>query len=148
MSQKRKSSISFGPGASSLILIFVVLSMSVLGMLSLMNSRNDIRLSQRSASVVEAVYALNVQAEESRARVDAILLEAAKDAASDDAYLTAVRDMLPENMTVRERLIEWTETDGLRKLSCALEVQPLGSESRALWARYSLTSLTEEGAQP
>ncbi len=45
---KKKTMISFGPGASSLILIFVVLALSILGMLSLMNSRNDIRLSERS----------------------------------------------------------------------------------------------------
>ena len=42
---KRKSSLSLGPGASSLILIFVVLSMSILGMLSLLTARNDLNLS-------------------------------------------------------------------------------------------------------
>ena len=54
---RKKSSITLGPGASSLILIFVVLSLTVLGMLSLMTSRNDFRLAERSAQVTEAVYA-------------------------------------------------------------------------------------------
>lgn len=148
MSQKRKSSVSFGPGASSLILIFVVLSMSVLGMLSLMNSRNDIRLSQRGASVVEAVYALNAQAEESRAALDGILLEEAARAGGDAQYLAAVEARLPEGKELNGRAIEWTETDGLRKLDCALEILPLGGEGRARWVRYDLTSLTEERMEP
>ena len=42
---RRKSNVAFGPGAASLILIVVILSMSVLGMLALMNARNDARLS-------------------------------------------------------------------------------------------------------
>lgn len=144
MSQKKKSSISFGPGASSLILIFVVLSMSVLGMLSLMNSRNDIRLSQRSAHVVQAVYALNEKAEESRAQVDEILARESKEAQSDEAYLAAVAAQLPAGKTLNGKTVEWVETDGLRRLTCALEIQPLGNESRERWVRYDLTSETGE----
>ena len=49
---RRKSNVSFGPGAASLILIVVILSMSVLGMLALMNARNDDRLSSRSIDVI------------------------------------------------------------------------------------------------
>ena len=63
---KRKSRVTFGPGAASLILIVVILSMSVLGMLALMNARNDIKLSDRSIAVVEAGYALNDKAERNR----------------------------------------------------------------------------------
>ena len=144
MSEKKKSNISFGPGASSLILIFVVLSMSVLGMLSLMNSRNDIRLSQRSAEVVEAVYALNAQAEEKRAALDAILAEEAGKAADQSAYLAAVSARLPDGMTLTDRTVEWIETDGLRDLDCALELQMPGGTRRAVWVRYDLTSRTEE----
>ena len=49
---RRKMNVSFGPGAASLILIVVILSMGVLGMLALMNARNDARLSERSTAVV------------------------------------------------------------------------------------------------
>ena len=61
---KKKSSIALGPGAPSLILIFVVLSMSVLAMLSLMTARNDLQLSRRSADVAEKVSELRERAEE------------------------------------------------------------------------------------
>ena len=53
-----KSRISFGPGAASLILIVVILSMSVLGILALMNARSDSRLSARSVQVVQAGFTI------------------------------------------------------------------------------------------
>ncbi len=136
MSQKKKSNISFGPGASSLILIFVVLAMAVLGMLTLMNSRNDVRLSERSAQVTEAVYALNAQAEEKRAALDAL----AKRCGGD---LTALDEALPEGVTREESLLSWEETDGVRRLDCALALLPEGAAERTQWKRYTLTARAE-----
>lgn len=52
-----------GPGAASLMLLVVVLSMSVLGMLALMSARSDENLSLRSAEVARQVAELNVSAE-------------------------------------------------------------------------------------
>ena len=122
---KKRSNISFGPGAASLILIFVVLTLSVLGMLSLMNARNDKALSQRSASVLECVYALSSEAERSRAVLDEVLwtlrpycdqkdeyldtlnliLDAAKNASEGDEYsaLLSAQSYLSENATDSEQ---------------------------------------------
>ena len=59
-----------GPGAASLMLLVVVLSMSVLGMLALMSARSDENLSLRSAEVARQVAELNVSAERSLAELD------------------------------------------------------------------------------
>ena len=140
---KKKSSISFGPGASSLLLIFVVLAMSVLGMLSLMNSRNDVRLSERSAAVMEAVYALNAEAEESRAKADAAVCGLSGQADIDPA---ALREALPEDMHIDGKVISWDETDGIRTIHCALEIMPEGSGQRTRWVRHALIiRASEEG---
>ncbi len=144
MSRKKKSSVSFGPGASSLILIVVALSLSALGMLSLMNGRNDTRLSERSAKVIEAVYRLNADAEERRAELDALLVETAEGQTDDEAYLDALADALPEGTELEGQVLSWTESDGSRMLDCALEIQPLGSEKRTVWLRHNLTAETEE----
>lgn len=136
----KKSSVSFGPGASSLILIFVVLSMSVLGMLSLMNGRNDARLSRRSAQVIEAVYQINERAEERRAALDEILVQAAK----EPDYMAAIEALLPEDVTLDEGVLSWEENDGSRVLDCALEVLPLGGQARTAWLRHDLSAQTEE----
>ena len=141
---KKKSMISFGPGASSLILIFVVLALSTLVMLSLMNSRNDIRLSERSVQVTQAVYTLQTAAEEKRAALDALLAKAAQEAENNEAYAAAVQAVLPEDVAWEAGALCWEETDGFRSLSCALETLPLGSPERTRWIHFELTAVTEE----
>ena len=141
---KRKSSVSFGPGAASLILIVVILSMSVLGMLALMNARNDARLSERSTAVVVAGYELNERAELRFATLDGVAAQCAAASDADEDYLVAVKGMLPEGMLMDGRIVSWEETDGLRTLSCAAEIMPLGGDERLVWRDHRLTAVTEE----
>ncbi len=141
---KRKSRVTFGPGAASLILIVVILSMSVLGMLALMNARNDNKLSDRSIAVVEAGYALNDKAERTLATLDGVLYACTAVADDDEAYMAAIRGLLPAGMLLDGRTISWSETDELRTLSCAVEVLPLGGEKRFEWREHRLTAVTEE----
>ena len=141
---KRKSNVAIGPGAASLILIVVILSMGVLGMLALMNARNDARLSERSTAVVVAGYELNDRAERRLAELDGAVAECAALSDGDDAFLTAVRGRLPEGMLMDGRMVSWSETDGLRTLSCAVEVLPLGGGERFAWREHRLTAKTED----
>ena len=141
---KKKSMISLGPGAASLILIFVVLALSILGMLSLMNSRNDIRLSERSVQVAQAVYALQTAAEEKRAALDSVLCQAAQESGSQEAYESAIEAALPEGVEWADGVLSWEETDGFRSLNCALETQPLDAQERTRWIHFELTAVTEE----
>ena len=141
---KRKSRVTFGPGAASLILIVVILSMSVLGMLALMNARNDNKLSDRSIDVVEAGYALNDRAERTLATLDGVLYTCTAVAGDDEAYMAAIRGLLPAGMLLDGRIVSWSETDELRTLSCAVEVLPLGEGERFEWREHRLTAVTEE----
>ena len=140
----RKSRISFGPGAASLILIVVVLSMSVLGILALMNARSDSRLSTRSVQVIEAVYALNAQAERSLAALDEAAVFCAKHAGDDETYADTLQLHLPSGMRMEGREVFWTETDGYRSLDCAVTLAPLGESPRLSWKRHRLTATTED----
>ncbi|MBQ6595071.1 MAG: hypothetical protein IJH78_05355 [Clostridia bacterium] len=140
----RKSRISFGPGAASLILIVVILSMSVLGILSLMSARSDARLSDRASQVVAAGYALSESAERALAELDETVLASRDQAADDEDYASRVMESLPEGMEMEERVISWTETDGTRELDCAVELAPLGSRQRLIWVKHSLTAVAEE----
>lgn len=141
---RRKSNVSFGPGAASLILIVVILSMSVLGMLALMNARNDAKLSSRSIAVVEAGYALSDRAERALAKLDGVLFTCAAVSETDDEYLLAIRGLLPEGMLMDGRRISWSESDELRTLECEVEVQPLGESARLKWCVHRLSAVTEE----
>ena len=138
----RKSSISLGPGASSLVLIFVVLAMAILSMLSLMTARNDLKFSERSASVISSAYDLNEVAEVRKAELDHLLAECAKDAAADEDYLMAVEEALPEDMEIWEGEISWSEEDGVRMLDLAVQVLPLGGDSFSVWTRHNLMAET------
>ena len=139
----RRSTVSLGPGASSLILIFVVLALSVLGMLSLLTARNDLKFSERSAQVIEAVYRLNEQAEESRAQISRILAENA--------------EALPEPFELFEDEIAWSEeiqisldTDiadenaRTMTLDCAVRILPDPENTRTEWIRHNLSVSTED----
>ncbi len=121
---KKRSVIKLGPGAPSLILVFVVLSMTILGTLALVTARNDLHLSQRSAEVIEAVYRLNVRAEEHRASLMGFAMNEADGIASE-----AVRE---------GDAIVWQETDGTRTLDCAVD----GASGR--WIRHILTTTIAE----
>ena len=141
---RRKSNVAFGPGAASLILIVVILSMGVLGMLALMNARNDAKLSDRSTAVVVAGYALHDRAERRLAELDGAAAACAASCQGDDEYLSALRGRLPEGMLMENRMVSWSETDGLRTLSCEVEVLPLGDGQRLAWRSHRLTAVTEE----
>lgn len=141
---KRKGNVAFGPGAASLILIVVILSMGVLGMLALMNARNDAKLTSRSTAVVTAGFALNDQAERRLAELDAAALSCANATQSDEEYLDRLRGNLPEGMLMEERTVSWSESDGLRTLSCSVEVLPLSGGQRLAWRDHRLTAVTEE----
>ena len=143
---RRKSNVSFGPGAASLILIVVILSMAVLGMLALMNARNDSKLSSRSIEVVAAGFELNDRAERNMAELDAVVARCAASTFSDEAYLAAVRGSLPDGMLMgqEDRIVSWELTDGLRTLSCAVEVLPQGENERLRWREHRLTAVTED----
>ena len=85
-----------GPGAASLMLLVVVLSMSALGMLAMMSARSDESLSLRSQDVARQVAELNVSAEQSLARLDAVLADAARAAQGEADYLARVEAALAE----------------------------------------------------
>ncbi|MBP3410599.1 MAG: hypothetical protein J6M10_06325 [Clostridia bacterium] len=123
-----------GPGAVSLLLVIVVVSMSVLGLLALISARSDYKLTERSMAFAAAEHTASANAQASVACVDEILASCAAQAADDDAYLAAIQASLPQNMRLEGRIIGWEEhVEGGRTLFCEVEVLPLGNESRFAW---------------
>ena len=141
---KRKSRISFGPGAASLILIVVILSMSVLGILAYMNARSDSRLSRRSTQVVTAGYELSAVAEKKFAALDAVVARCAPEAGDDGEYISAIRKDLPEGMEMEDRCVYWSVSDGIRTLDCGVRITEPGESQRLVWTLHQLTAVTEE----
>ena len=133
-----KRKVALGPGAASLILIVVVLSLCMMAMLTQISARNDYNLCKRSAEMVQRVYELNAQSEEKLAQLDTILVTAGKEAADMDAYLQKVEEMLPEDMTIEEDRITWTEPLDNRNLECIVQLLPPGETQRTKWISHKL----------
>ena len=137
-----------GPGAASLLLIAVVLCMGVLGSLSLVSSRGDAKLSERSMRMTESAARLYMEAEEKLAALDALLYELAG-AEDDEAYLAAIQERLPADAQLFERTLRWEEAaeDG-RRVTCAVEIAPLGAYPRVQWTDHRLwTELNEDASE-
>ena len=107
--------------------------------------RNDMR-KDAAAQVVQAGYALNVEAERKLASLDALAALCASRATDDDAYATDLRALLlmQDDITMSDRVISWKHTDGRRTLNCAVTLNPLGGEKRLDWVTHSLTATTED----
>ena len=133
-----KRKVALGPGAVSLILIAVVLSLCMIAMLTQISARNDYNLCSRSAAMVQRVYELNAQSEQKLADLDAALVSARKDAADMNSYLAKVEELLPEGMTLDEDRITWTEPLDNRNLECIVQLLPLEEEQRAKWISHKL----------
>ena len=140
-----RKAYQIGPGAASLMLIVVVLSMSVLGLLAMMNARSDNRLRMRSAEVAEEAYRLSSEAERSLAELDAVLVNCAAQAESDKDWIALVRQALPDGMTIKGRTVTWIEkNDEGRMLVCAVELEELGSPQRTRWTEHTLRTQLDD----
>ena len=132
----KKRHIAIGPGAASLILLVVVLAMTMLGAMALLNAREDMRLTRRSARVDEEIYALYARAERSLAALDA--------AVGQNAQGLAAR--LPEGMTLLEdgETVAWTERERTRGLECEAKIRTENGGVSVTWRAQSLLSGVEE----
>ena len=82
-----KRKVALGPGAASLILIVVVLSLCMLAMLAQIGARNDYSLSSRSAEMITRVYELRDQSERRMAELDAVLVRCSAEGQDREAFL-------------------------------------------------------------
>ena len=136
-----KRKIAVGPGASSLILIAVVLALSVLTVLTMIAARNDEALAVRSVETRQEAYGLFAAGEESMAKLDAVLVSClAEKPAGAEEYLALVGEKLPEGMKMTEDRVSWTEKTEKRTLECAVRIHEPGEKTRMSWTRHALTA--------
>ena len=81
-----KTGYRIGPGAASILLVIVVVSMSILGIIALSESKSEVRLSEKNALFVEDKSRLEAEAVQTLALLDEILLKARENADTNEAY--------------------------------------------------------------
>ena len=149
-----KRKIALGPGAASLILIVVILSLCMLSMLMQISARNDVSLASRSTEMITKVYDLFSRSEKRLAKLDAFLARCRKasEGGDMDAYVELVRQNLPEGFVLKENaegmyVITWQDPLDRRVLTCAVRLLPPGEEKRTEWVVHTLAEPMEETAE-
>ncbi len=78
---RRKENFHLGVGASSILMIFVVLCLTTFGILSYVTANADNKISTKNAETVENYYAATAITEQKLQKIDEALLSAREDAA-------------------------------------------------------------------
>ena len=132
-----KRKIALGPGAASLILIVVALSLAMMAMLTIIGSQNDYSLCYRSASMIEKVYELNAASEQRMAELDGIVAAALTEE-SEELFLKKVQESLPKEMTLEDDLVSWSEPLENRTLECMVRIRKSKDTDRIQWVSHKL----------
>lgn len=140
----KNKSVSLGPGAASLILVVMILSMTTLGTLTLISARNDRQLGSRSIRMNEAFYALQSMAEKRYAQLDAVLQENEASLQNQVECLSLALELLPENAECENDTLTWREESGGRQLVCRAQVRYLADGVRFSVLGSSFVAETEE----
>lgn len=136
-----KTSYRIGPGAASILLVIVVVSMSILGLLALSEARNEARLSEKNAAYVKEKSQTETNAEKTLMHLDEILVSARKNTDNNDEYLEYIKKALPGGMTMEGDLLSWTQAGGgAKSLLITIRILPTESPVRFEWTRREIIS--------
>lgn len=135
-----KRKVALGPGAASLILIVVVLSMAMLAMLMQISSRNDVSLTSRSAEMIARVYDLNADAERKLADLDEILIGCREEIGEGgmEAYLELIAQKLPAGYDLLDDEVTWMDPLDNRIMTCTVKILPPDEKERTEWIAHKL----------
>ena len=133
-----------GMGASSILMIFVVLALTTFGILSFLSARADLRLTERAADHTVAYYKADRAVEDTLAAIDDALVKARREFASLPEAETLSADTLPSRQAVYEEF-SVPVGDGRRQIVTQLEILPLENPMRTTVLRRVLRG-TEEPA--
>ena len=76
--------------------------------------------------------------------LDKLLVELS-DAGDDAAYLAELASRLPAGMSIYDRTVLWEESaDDGRRVTCSVEIAPLGEFPRVQWTDHRLWTQLDE----
>lgn len=142
-----KSSGRIGPGASTILMILVVLVMTMLGVLSLFSARSDMEMSERTQQASAEYYTAQTEFSLWTSQLDEILLTLREEAAGDtETYARLVREQV--GVEVGETLDYRAQAGETRFYCASVEILPLGKTDRFLisnrWLEANDTTEFEE----
>lgn len=128
-----------GIGASSILMIFIVLCLTTLGVLSFASARANLTLTQRRLEQVEAYYEGVAQAQTLLAQIDAALLAASEDADTYFEQVKALGDIDPRIRAVDAQKVTYTLPVGdAQSLQVELAIHAPGEAQRYTMTKHQL----------
>ena len=122
-----KYGFRIGPGAASIILVIVVVTMSILGVLALSEAKTEKTLSEKSTQFVKEANLLEYNAQFTVMQLDEIISSAREQ--SD--FLSYIKETIPENVSMMEdRLSFETSLDGSKFLEITIRILPDTEDER------------------
>lgn len=103
---ERRAEYRLGPGASSLLMIFVSLCMTTVGILTLISAIADTRLTDRSQKQVTSYYSATVEVQRSIGAIDAALETYRKTSVEEEGYKQAVLSMHEEAPEMSAQMVD------------------------------------------
>ena len=122
-----KYGFRIGPGAASIILVIVVVTMSILGVLALSEAKTEKTLSEKSTQFVKEANLLEYNAQFTVMKLDEII----SSARGQSDFLSYIKETIPENVSMTEdRLSFETSLDGSKFLEITIRILPDTEDER------------------
>lgn len=132
-----------GVGAPSILMIFVILILTTLGVLSFASAKSDLTLTEKRLAQVSAYYESNAEAEALLSQIDAALLDAQADPDAFDDRVWALTD-LDDSIEIDDtRLTYRVPVRETQELVIELDILPPGEPTRYTIASWYLVNIEE-----
>lgn len=144
-------------GTATILTVFMVLCLSIFGVLSVVSAQADLKLSSKTGEMVQGYYTADTLGEETLSRVDKILsrawesVESSPETGRSQAYLRQAQRLLEEEgMEVSAAAdgitISWSETAGeQRTLEISLRAGGQGGWEILRWQMVREETEEDEG---
>lgn len=139
---KNKQEYRVGIGATSMLMIFIVLCLTTLAILALSSARTDYSMTERNVEISLSYYGAVNEAQEVIARVDAALLALRADSVDEEAYWKAVEALSLDDVQLHhpneEHLAFSVDAGNDSTVDVVLRVMPLSQANE----RYQIVKHT------
>lgn len=138
---KSKGEYRIGTGASSILMILVVLSLTALALLSFTSARNNAALSKRNLEMTVAYYNAAAEVQRTIAGMDEILMEQESPYADPPVWRALLSDCLGTDGTLADDMTFTLQTDAGASRTLVVEgiLQP-DAARRIILTRHELNA--------
>lgn len=136
---KRRSHPVISTGFSSILVVFIIISLVTFAMLSLVTANSDKKLSAQITASTDDYYAASNKAEEILSEIDSVLYRCFSSSSDSREYFDSVKQEFEQNESTIETIYD--ENDTLSSLSYTVPI----SEAQSLYVIIDILYPASQG---